>query len=216
MRRKIIIIIGSILLIGVVVVLTHQYFYYQEFNSIKNELSQNKAIKNFELHVGNYDTDIEEIYGDIQFNDGTLIRFENLIYPMSFNDTFYVQIRKVNNWKFETHSFRESTKDYYSLRSLSFGKHGQLNDYVSSKILNVKDAIDHRMEIVDLVQIIPEYPKMAIIKHMDWHNRPTITFISKYHLDEEPIWSYDKFENKYDSIISISEELKRKTAYNSK
>ncbi|PCJ63630.1 MAG: hypothetical protein COA58_15955 [Bacteroidetes bacterium] len=212
MKKVILYIIISIFLLSVAAFFVHQYFYYRNFNNIEKELIQNNSVDSFEMHTGNYDIEIEEIYADLYLDDGNEIRFTNLYYPNSFHDTSYVQITQLNGWGFETNSFRESTLDYYILGSLQFGKHGQLNNYVERNIFNVAEAIDNRSEIYLLVEQIPEYPKMAVIRHLDWHNRPTTTFISKYRLEEKPSWSHDKFENRFDSLLSVSTKLK--TAYN--
>ncbi|MCF8298803.1 MAG: hypothetical protein K9J13_14740 [Saprospiraceae bacterium] len=209
MKKVILYAIGSLLIVFIIGFLTHQYFYYKEYNSIKKELARNESIENFEIHVGNYDIEIEEIYADINFKDGNRITFTNLFYPQSFQETSYVEINRVNKWEFEINSFRESTLDYYILSSLRFGKHGQLNSSIEKSIQNVTEAINNRDEITDLVEKMPIYPKMAIIKHLDWHGRPTITFISKFEIENKPIWKHDKFENKFDSLLSVSIELKK-------
>jgi|SRR5690554_1551191 len=214
--RKIIVGIGIIFLVFLSVYLFWRYDYYKEYNSIVDEFENMEDIKTVEVSVGNYDLTIEEIYASVILTDQTEIEFSSsILYPASFIDTSHVKIKRFNDWKFETHTYRKTGMESYSCSStINFGKYGEMNKYVDNKINNIPDAIEHRNKIYELVEKIPEYPNMLVINFGAEYSRKYQKFITKYPKDKEVKWAYDKYKNKSDSLEQMAITIEKKPAHN--
>ncbi|WP_028979740.1 hypothetical protein [Sporocytophaga myxococcoides] len=202
--KKIISIIAILILVLICIISIYIYFYYEEFRDVQSEFNKIENVESVELSIGNYDIDLEEISADVVLTDSTQIEFASSIFSSSFKDTSWVDIRRYNNWIFETHTFRDNDLFKYSCSStIDLGKDGELNGCTVIDINNITDAINYHTEIERFINQIPVYSEMLMIEYPDYKK-----FISKAPKDKVLEWSHDKFENKFDRLKSKARIIK--------
>ena len=157
------------------------YLYYKEYRAIRKELRKVNGIEILEFEVGNPDITAEEMYTTIRINNDVETMF--FLDLKDFNGSGYgLTLENFGDWEFENLYCVHGKSYFYGWidGSVFIGPTGEFAKKVNLEINTVQQLVREYKEVQNLVDLIPEYPKIGMFNTSFGEDDNAILFFYKY------------------------------------
>lgn len=154
--------IGLAVIVGLIVIVlaTHQWYYYKELRTIRDELNSLEGVEVLSI-AGHHDITLEEIHATIMIKGKGLMSIYGLKPNYQFELKNNISLLKLGDYTFDKLScftgFGKGSVGFGS--SLHFTSNNLYGYKFKRPILNVKDLIKSYDEIKSVLDTMPHFPE---------------------------------------------------------